>query len=778
VPPVHRHPSDVLVDDVVRLYADTHHRLEGIVAAGLRRGLDPSRIGTPAQARGDATLAYRQRQAAQARGLLDELERQSGQLAPLVVGRSYGAGLVAVDKVADLGDDTSAAFRGRFGRVHTRAVEALAANLNNSLTAATQRARANLNTVFELADALDGPLPASGEVAGVPFLGRRFNDAYRRVALETVAGGVIGLDTRRQTSAMLARKLVTEGVTTALAGFVDRSGRRWSLASYAAMVARTTTREAMTSATANRLEEHGLDLVTIPVHLHPADECTPYEGNVYSLSGRDPRYPVLPARPPFHPNCVHVLAPAGVNLDDFEAELERAASPKPSVTTPEPTAKLTPAERQAAKVRALIDDQRASVTAAAVDGALDAAIDRTALSAGQAERLKRLRRGDPIDYEAEGLSYAYESDLAHIKALETTDVVKAAREAVATGTVTLDEASTTLIGKEVLKLADKVGGRLKATERRLNAADKAIAEVKALHAAELKRVSDAQAAAFDRLVAASRAGDDKAERAASAECRELDKRLGDLWERERLELAGLEADRLGAIRERTAARRDDVLDALRLVRPNYGTKRLLAEIEGTPSARAAIKADLEEVSRLFPAEWQAASRADADAVKFLRIKALEGRRRGRGDDAHYSHITRYVQNRPGDRSVLAHELGHHFERVVSGVRELERAFYVRRTAKRGRHKPTPIGKPDALVGLTRDDLQPERKLSVVTGNTSYEDHELTREDKFTDAYIGKDYGDSAYEVLTMGLEGLFYGRHNIADDPDLLRFIVGILASA
>ena len=54
------------------------------------------------------------------------------------------------------------------------------------------------------------------------------------------------------------------------------------------------------------------------------------------------------------------------------------------------------------------------------------------------------------------------------------------------------------------------------------------------------------------------------------------------------------------------------------------------------------------------------------------------------------------------------------------------------------------------------DPEPLRKLSEITGNYAYEDHEVAFEDDFVHPYIGKEYGGRASEVLTMGLQGIFY----------------------
>ena len=92
-------------------------------------------------------------------------------------------------------------------------------------------------------------------------------------------------------------------------GFTDKGGRRWDLAVYARMCARTTAAQAMSEATINRLLDEGEDLVQVSSHPHPEDACSPYEGRVYSVSGKSRRYPKLREMPPFHPNCKHRLRP-------------------------------------------------------------------------------------------------------------------------------------------------------------------------------------------------------------------------------------------------------------------------------------------------------------------------------------------------------------------------------------------------------------------------------------------------------------------------------------
>lgn len=92
---------------------------------------------------------------------------------------------------------------------------------------------------------------------------------------------------------------------------IDSIGRKWEPDRYIRMFARTRTRELQTQGIENRMNDFGFDLVQISEHVDVdgMDICNIYEGNVYSLSGDHPDYPKLDARPPFHPNCAHVMTP-------------------------------------------------------------------------------------------------------------------------------------------------------------------------------------------------------------------------------------------------------------------------------------------------------------------------------------------------------------------------------------------------------------------------------------------------------------------------------------
>jgi len=112
-------------------------------------------------------------------------------------------------------------------------------------------------------------------------------DIYRTMALESIRGSVAGYQTWQDAAARFRESLAERGVT----GFVDKANREWNMSTYADMVATTTTMQAHLEGTANRLLEHGLDLVQISTHSDPCEKCEPWQGQVVSLTGKTPGYP-------------------------------------------------------------------------------------------------------------------------------------------------------------------------------------------------------------------------------------------------------------------------------------------------------------------------------------------------------------------------------------------------------------------------------------------------------------------------------------------------------
>jgi len=93
------------------------------------------------------------------------------------------------------------------------------------------------------------------------------------------------------------------------AKFININGRNYNLRKYADGVAKTRLRVVQTDAVLNSCKEYENDLVQVSDHGTSTPICIPYEGNVYSLSGKHPVYPYLDAYTPFHFRCQHNIMP-------------------------------------------------------------------------------------------------------------------------------------------------------------------------------------------------------------------------------------------------------------------------------------------------------------------------------------------------------------------------------------------------------------------------------------------------------------------------------------
>lgn len=85
--------------------------------------------------------------------------------------------------------------------------------------------------------------------------------------------------------------------------------RNYKPTGYMKMLARTEMRMIQTQAVKDRCREYQNDLVQISTHDRFCQICAPFEGQIYSLSGKHPIYPPVQDEPPFHPNCEHNINP-------------------------------------------------------------------------------------------------------------------------------------------------------------------------------------------------------------------------------------------------------------------------------------------------------------------------------------------------------------------------------------------------------------------------------------------------------------------------------------
>jgi hypothetical protein len=122
--------------------------------------------------------------------------------------------------------------------------------------------------------------------------------------------------------------------------------------------------------------------------------------------------------------------------------------------------------------------------------------------------------------------------------------------------------------------------------------------------------------------------------------------------------------------------------------------------------------------------------------------------------------------RPGDKDTLLHELTHRME-VVYG--EQNNAGY----------HPLSMATHSFLNRRTQGEQA--QKLQDLYPGYAYKPDEIAKPDKFIDGYVGKLYSGESTEVLTMGLQYLFFPRYasnrDVNKDPEYRRFILGVMAT-
>lgn len=237
---------------------------------------------------GAGTKTYYNSVLKQLERLMKELEAETGQYISTEIPRQYKKAL----------DDTYAYFKRNnlqmkrpdmFSHIHSDAVSELANemryHINQGISIAGRRVMRYLDT------ARDNALRQAG---------------LRSAALKVAAGQTVA-DMQKD----LMQRLANDGFLTVQYGTGKRA-YQVGLDSYAAMVARSTTREAGNLARENQLAENGYDLMMMTEHYPTCEACAVLQGRVYSISGRDKRFPPLSRAFPsgyrnVHPNCRHVM---------------------------------------------------------------------------------------------------------------------------------------------------------------------------------------------------------------------------------------------------------------------------------------------------------------------------------------------------------------------------------------------------------------------------------------------------------------------------------------
>lgn len=146
----------------------------------------------------------------------------------------------------------------------------------------------------------NGPGPGGG-----PLSDREAGEALRRGLIGPEGGNPKTIHS--EILKTLEKRIAKEGKVILL----QQNGKtiRYRPVSFAKKLARRGIATAQNRATLATILEFGEDLVRITDHNTDTEICLPFEGGVFSISGRHPDFPALTTLPPFHDFCLHGVAP-------------------------------------------------------------------------------------------------------------------------------------------------------------------------------------------------------------------------------------------------------------------------------------------------------------------------------------------------------------------------------------------------------------------------------------------------------------------------------------
>lgn len=549
---------------------------------------------------------------------------------------------------------------------------------------------------------------------------------------EETGAVVTGTETRTQALQRAIGRINDAGIT----GFYDRAGRSWSAEAYVNMDIRTTVHNTAIQSVKNRMDDYGVSVFQVSAHAGARPLCYPYQGKMYSWNntygdfedGNGRRWSYEPLNKTTYGQAAGLF---GVNCGHEPIVMI------PGITIPHAQDFVQPKDEND-KAYAESQEQRAlerKIRAAkrAIEMGDDSPEAKQKVKDAQKEMREFINRtGRTRRYDREQLYGAKKAPTVS----KEKENVNSQLTAPTTFKGKIDEIKAGIVDRPTTEQIHKAGDIL-AQEYSDFAKDKQ---------PEYDKRLETMQANIDALAAK--------ETAIRAEIDKIDWSNFTNADAERLDR--LNNEKLAVMRQRrqaeydlTVAKMNGPISQKESVAWLSGKLSEIREIGPTDSARLAshlnnsrssIRKNIEYAYSNYPRDWVDAS---FDRGQLTPKKTSRG---------YYSDWRKEIaisgyDDESSNRTSF-HELGHRFERVVSGLRDQEAEFYNRRTA-----------------GESLQWLGP-----------GYDRSEKSRRDKFESPYMGKDYGGSAYELVSMGFQYAFTEPHKLAKDPDMQSWIYGLLA--
>lgn len=264
IQPMTEKEAEEIADGLVEVYSQARERMLEAVSNRLARGV--GKYGWAERKTGEVLEAHHQLESN-----LQKAQREREKLISDSIDRAYltGSQQFHTDMIHALG---------ALGIEHVSPNAAKAAyilaDLNNSLNAAERR------------------------------ILRQFDDKYADVIGAVSSKMATGIYNTRQALGEALTAFADQGIT----GFIDRSGRHWTLENYAEMALLTAIERSTISGYVDTMESYGYDLAVIDGHAGSCPICAAWEGVIISVSGDNPDFPSLGEAENdgcFHPRCLH-----------------------------------------------------------------------------------------------------------------------------------------------------------------------------------------------------------------------------------------------------------------------------------------------------------------------------------------------------------------------------------------------------------------------------------------------------------------------------------------
>ncbi|ANP74530.1 phage minor capsid protein [Cryobacterium arcticum] len=138
--------------------------------------------------------------------------------------------------------------------------------LNGTATQATAATQLSLQSSLEILNQRITRLPV---------------DAFQRIVAMNSSNVLLGVQTKLQAQNANVQQFLSEGIQ----GFTDRGGRNWRIGTYAEMAGRTTVARAFNDAGVWRMQQSGINLVTVQGSDSSCAKCAPWVGKILSTDG-------------------------------------------------------------------------------------------------------------------------------------------------------------------------------------------------------------------------------------------------------------------------------------------------------------------------------------------------------------------------------------------------------------------------------------------------------------------------------------------------------------